>query len=60
MRPGRTGPPVRDQLEFPVAVCPVCFILGKREPCVLSRCPRKTVEVRDVAELREVCAKGKR
>ena len=49
-----TGAPVRDQLEFPVAVCPACSILEKREPCALSRCPREMVEVRDLSELRQV------
>ena len=61
MRPGRTGPPVRDALPYPCHVCPACSILApKPEPCTLTRCPHAIVEVASVVELRAVCAKGKR
>jgi hypothetical protein len=53
--------PAREPVQFPVHVCAACSILTpKPEPCVLTRCPRKMVEVRDVAGLRAVNAKGRR
>ena len=55
-----TGPPVAGRLEFPVTVCPTCGRLGPLvEVCVLSRCPRELITVRDVAELRAVAGKAR-
>jgi hypothetical protein len=44
--------PAHEPVQFPVRVCAACSIVApKPEPRVLTRCPRKMVEVRDVAGL---------